>query len=78
VNPVFLPTYWCFLKLEPLMMTFEVTIPVLNEEATLDQQVRIVHGFLENLGIHGIFLNRGYTMPRVHFSSACMIDPSLF
>ena len=48
MNPVFLPTFWCFLKLEPLMMTFEVTIPVLNEEATLDQQVRIVHDFLEN------------------------------
>ena len=27
-------------------MTFDVTIPVLNEEATLDQQVRIVHAFL--------------------------------
>ena len=27
-------------------MTFDVTIPVLNEEATLDQQVRILHNFL--------------------------------
>jgi glycosyltransferase involved in cell wall biosynthesis len=27
-------------------MTFEVTIPVLNEEATLVQQVRILHSFL--------------------------------
>ncbi|HMX40904.1 MAG TPA: glycosyltransferase [Saprospiraceae bacterium] len=27
-------------------MTFDVTIPVLNEEATLDRQVRIVHNFL--------------------------------
>ena len=29
-------------------MTFDVTIPVLNEEATLDRQVRILHRFLEN------------------------------
>ena len=28
-------------------MTFDVTIPVLNEEKTLDQQVRILHGFLQ-------------------------------
>lgn len=28
------------------MPTFEVTIPVLNEEATLERQVRILHGFL--------------------------------
>ncbi len=28
-------------------MTFDVTIPVLNEEETLDRQVRILHGFLE-------------------------------
>ena len=28
-------------------MTFDVTIPVLNEEATLDQQVRILHQFLK-------------------------------
>jgi glycosyltransferase involved in cell wall biosynthesis len=27
-------------------MTFDVTIPVLNEEDTLDRQVRILHGFL--------------------------------
>ncbi|MCB0642062.1 MAG: glycosyltransferase [Phaeodactylibacter sp.] len=27
-------------------MTFDVTLPVLNEEATLDQQVRILHAFL--------------------------------
>ena len=27
-------------------MTFDVTIPVLNEEATLEQQVRILHAFL--------------------------------
>ncbi len=27
-------------------MTFDVTIPVLNEEATLDRQVRILHEFL--------------------------------
>ena len=27
-------------------MTFDVTIPVLNEEETLDQQVRILHNFL--------------------------------
>jgi glycosyltransferase involved in cell wall biosynthesis len=27
-------------------MTFDVTIPVLNEEATLEQQIRILHGFL--------------------------------
>jgi glycosyltransferase involved in cell wall biosynthesis len=27
-------------------MTFDVTIPVLNEEATLDRQVRILHTFL--------------------------------
>lgn len=27
-------------------MTFDVTIPVLNEEETLDRQVRIVHAFL--------------------------------
>lgn len=27
-------------------MTFDVTIPVLNEETTLDQQVRILHDFL--------------------------------
>jgi glycosyltransferase involved in cell wall biosynthesis len=27
-------------------MTFDVTIPVLNEEATLDRQVRILHDFL--------------------------------
>jgi glycosyltransferase involved in cell wall biosynthesis len=27
-------------------MTFDVTIPVLNEEATLDRQVRILHSFL--------------------------------
>ena len=29
-----------------IMPTFDVTIPVLNEEATLDQQVRILHDFL--------------------------------
>jgi glycosyltransferase involved in cell wall biosynthesis len=28
-------------------MTFDVTIPVLNEESTLDQQVRILHAFLK-------------------------------
>ncbi len=28
-------------------MTFDVTIPVLNEEATLEQQVLILHGFLK-------------------------------
>lgn len=28
-------------------MTFDVTIPVLNEEATLAQNVRILHGFLK-------------------------------
>jgi glycosyltransferase involved in cell wall biosynthesis len=28
-------------------MTFDVTIPVLNEEATLDKQVRLLHAFLE-------------------------------
>ena len=28
-------------------MTFDVTIPVLNEEKTLDQQVRILHDFLQ-------------------------------
>jgi glycosyltransferase involved in cell wall biosynthesis len=28
-------------------MTFDITIPVLNEEATLDAQIRIVHDFLE-------------------------------
>jgi glycosyltransferase involved in cell wall biosynthesis len=28
-------------------MTFDVTIPVLNEEATLDRQVRILHAFLQ-------------------------------
>ncbi|MCB0620018.1 MAG: glycosyltransferase, partial [Saprospiraceae bacterium] len=27
-------------------MTFDVTIPVLNEEATLDRQVRILYAFL--------------------------------
>lgn len=27
-------------------MTFDITIPVLNEEATLDQQVRLLHDFL--------------------------------
>lgn len=27
-------------------MTFDITIPVLNEEATLDRQVRLLHGFL--------------------------------
>ena len=27
-------------------MTFDITIPVLNEEATLDQQVRTLHSFL--------------------------------
>lgn len=27
-------------------MTFDVTIPVLNEEATLDRQIRLVHRFL--------------------------------
>jgi glycosyltransferase involved in cell wall biosynthesis len=27
-------------------MTFDITIPVLNEEATLDQQIRVVHRFL--------------------------------
>lgn len=29
------------------MMTFDVTIPVLNEEATLDRNVRILHRFLK-------------------------------
>jgi glycosyltransferase involved in cell wall biosynthesis len=29
-------------------MTFDVTIPVLNEEPTLDQQVRILHTFLKD------------------------------
>mgnify|MGYP000246128367 CR=1 FL=1 len=29
-------------------MTFDVTLPVLNEEATLDRQVRILHNFLCN------------------------------
>lgn len=29
-------------------MTFDVTIPVLNEEKTLDQQVRTLHGFLSH------------------------------
>lgn len=29
-------------------MTFDVTIPVLNEEETLDRQVRILHGFLKD------------------------------
>lgn len=29
-------------------MTFDVTIPVLNEEATLERQVRILHEFLRN------------------------------
>ncbi len=29
-------------------MTFDVTIPVLNEEATLDQNVRILHRFLQD------------------------------
>ena len=28
-------------------MTFDVTIPVLNEEKTLDQQIRILHQFLQ-------------------------------
>jgi glycosyltransferase involved in cell wall biosynthesis len=28
-------------------MTFDVTIPVLNEEATLEQQIGILHGFLK-------------------------------
>lgn len=28
-------------------MTFDVTIPVLNEEASLDRQVRILHAFLQ-------------------------------
>ncbi|MCB0519033.1 MAG: glycosyltransferase [Lewinellaceae bacterium] len=28
-------------------MTFDVTIPVLNEEATLEQQVLILHGFIK-------------------------------
>ena len=28
-------------------MTFDITIPVLNEEKTLDQQVRILHHFLQ-------------------------------
>lgn len=28
-------------------MTFDVTIPVLNEELTLERQVRILHGFLQ-------------------------------
>jgi glycosyltransferase involved in cell wall biosynthesis len=28
-------------------MTFDVTIPVLNEEKTLDRQLRILHGFLQ-------------------------------
>ena len=28
-------------------MTFDITIPVLNEEKTLDQQVRILHDFLQ-------------------------------
>lgn len=27
-------------------MTFDVTIPVLNEERTLDQQIRILHAFM--------------------------------
>lgn len=27
-------------------MTFDITIPVLNEEETLDRQIRILHGFL--------------------------------
>jgi glycosyltransferase involved in cell wall biosynthesis len=30
----------------PVSMTFDVTIPVLNEEATLDRQVRILYDFL--------------------------------
>lgn len=29
-------------------MTFDITIPVLNEEATLDRQVRVLHTFLKN------------------------------
>ena len=29
-------------------MTFDVTIPVLNEEATLEQQIRILHDFLQH------------------------------
>jgi glycosyltransferase involved in cell wall biosynthesis len=28
-------------------MTFDITIPVLNEEATLDRQVRIIYDFLK-------------------------------
>ncbi len=31
-----------------LPMTFDVTIPILNEEETLDRQVRILHRFLKN------------------------------
>lgn len=29
-------------------MTFDITIPVLNEEATLDRQVRVLHTFLKH------------------------------
>jgi glycosyltransferase involved in cell wall biosynthesis len=29
-------------------MTFDITIPVLNEAATLDRQVRVLHAFLKN------------------------------
>ncbi|MCB0554512.1 MAG: glycosyltransferase [Phaeodactylibacter sp.] len=36
------------------MMTFDVTIPVLNEEATLDRNVRILHQFLmEHFPVNG-------------------------
>lgn len=35
-----------FLNSSTPMLTFDVTIPVLNEEATLERQVRILHRFL--------------------------------
>ncbi len=35
------------------MMTFDITIPVLNEEATLEQQVRILHQFLQQHFLEG-------------------------
>ncbi|MCO6488595.1 MAG: glycosyltransferase [Phaeodactylibacter sp.] len=34
-------------------MNFEITIPVLNEEATLEQNVKILHGFLKGHFPHG-------------------------
>lgn len=56
-------------------MTFDVTIPVLNEEETLDRQVRILHGFLEqNFPTHSqwriVIADNGSTDNTRHIAAA--------